>query len=346
MPASLDEGDSVELGVKRKNVTGDVSWTSSTPSAATVEQNTGKVTGVSLGTSTITASVTDNGTTYTAQCTITVVASKKDAVNAKIGTVIAYPKATTTTAGYSASYSGTWRIFYADNKQMFIIPTRVAESNYRLSDPDYTEESRPRGSSTYTNYSDDVFAERTVDGKKVTYGLTYNSRWKEKLGNSQDQKTRSIATAYLCDPANWTSYVASNAPEGTYAVGGPTKELLVLSWNAAKDNNITGAPTTEAIWGDRDVTYEGYEFYKPDALYSQSLPFPITSSIVPIIENEREYGLYNCKSEYWLASPCSDRENTVCILYSRGVSGRRFKCTRSRLLGTRRTSPCSFYSII
>ena len=71
VPTSLDKGSYVDLGIKRRDVTGDVTWTSGTTSVATVDSNTGRVTGVAAGTSIITASVA--GTTYTAQCTITVV---------------------------------------------------------------------------------------------------------------------------------------------------------------------------------------------------------------------------------------------------------------------------------
>lgn len=73
VPATLDKNDSVTLSIKRIDVSGNAKWTSDKTNIATVNENTGEVTGVAAGTATITARVTESGKTYTAQCTITVV---------------------------------------------------------------------------------------------------------------------------------------------------------------------------------------------------------------------------------------------------------------------------------
>ncbi|MBO4293420.1 MAG: hypothetical protein J5881_03425 [Clostridia bacterium] len=227
--------------------------------------------------------------------------SKADAVNTAIGQVV----------NYSANNVNSWRVFYADNKQMFIIPTGIAESNYTLQDTSVTTSTVPKGNATYTNYSDDVFASRTIGTKTVTYGLTYNSRWKEKLGNNKDESNRSIATAYMCDPANWTRYVANNAPDGTYAVGGPTKELLAAAWEQTKD---ASGNYRSAGWQSSDVEAGGYENNKPSGLYSSS---PIQRTILPTTTNGND-GLFNNGTSYWLASPSSNDSRQVCLVDYRG----------------------------
>lgn len=69
--ASVTVGDTIKLNVVRKvPATATVTWTSGTTSKATVSD--GVVTGVSAGSSIITASITDNGVSYTDTCTVTV----------------------------------------------------------------------------------------------------------------------------------------------------------------------------------------------------------------------------------------------------------------------------------
>lgn len=75
IPSFVEKDSFVTLDIKRRYVSNDaqVTWTSLTTNYATVNSTTGKVTGVAEGNATIKASVIDGGTTYTAQCTITVV---------------------------------------------------------------------------------------------------------------------------------------------------------------------------------------------------------------------------------------------------------------------------------
>ena len=250
--------------------------------------------------------------------------TKADRINSVIGQIIAYPRATDTRNGYDkdVSYDGTWRVFYADNKQMFIIPTGIAEKKFLIMEPNPNNYVRAKKDPNGNEYSgsDDVFAERTigvVGNKKVTYGLTYNSRWKEKLGSNKDTLFRSKATAYLCDPANWTRYLANNAPDGTYAVGGPTRELIIAVWEA------TGR---SAKWADRSTTIDvepgGYVTNKPAGVYDPiDGIYPIRRDILETEPGKKD-GLLNNGYSYWLASPVSQYHETVSSFYVGGqVSG-------------------------
>jgi len=204
---------------------------------------------------------------------------------------------------------------------MYIISTTNAQTGYALNG------SSKSGQNKYsTGAASEIFTTPQSGGKKnysnVTYGATYNSKW--LATSTTDANYRSQAAAYLCDPAAWDDYVSDSAPAGTFAVGGPTKELLVLSWNAAKDNGGTGAPTVAAEWNDSsDVSVSGYTSNRPSALSSSYSR--ITTGILPTTVNNTSYGLYNPINSaatgnygYWLASPCSSSNDSVCIVYYNG----------------------------
>ena len=280
VPTSLDKGKYVDLGIKRRDVTGDVTWTSGTTSVATVDQTTGRVTGVAAGTSIITASVA--GTTYTAQCTITVVASKADSINDLIGKSVTY----------SANGVSDWKIFYADNSEMFIITTNILYSSGAGG-------SATSGLTTALPSNGIPINQSTVAGAMGTdtYGRKWNHDWLTYNVNNVTAVTtenRHKAVAYLCDTSKWDAYVAKTGttPQiaNSYAVGAPTLELFVASWNKVTTNKTISG-----------VTQYGYP---------QTYSSGITSSIgKPTGET---VGLYKPASSgyYWLASPYEGSSNS------------------------------------
>ena len=261
VPAALEKNAKTTLNIKRKEISNTVSvtWESLNPDFATVNESTGEVTGVEIGTAKIKATATDNGTTYTAECTIKVEMSKEDKINSKIGTEILYPKAqagTATTdavAGYTADYNGTWKIFYANSEEMFIIPSTIVPAytvGFDTSGIPITNEAEANGSKSVATSKPAGSSENTRG-----YGYKYNNSWLQKCGQITSTGTvdsevklnenRHKATAYLCNPDNWESFVAkttgtnpTNLISGSYAVGGPTYELFIDAWNKVKNDNI------------------------------------------------------------------------------------------------------------
>ena len=227
------------------------------------------------------------------------------------------------TVNYSANGITSWRVFYSADGEMFIIPSGMASTSFTLSGDNKAGK--------YTN-SNDVFSVKnpeqgsTATYRNVEYGKKYNIQWYNKLKNgdtmnidvdsSSNPTWRSRATAYLCDPANWGDYVAKDEDgndliEGSYAVGGPTEELLVYSWNQAVENGGTGAPTTKANWAEGDVVAGGYLWNKPYELSSSVSPSPISSGILSRLYN-------NGSNSYWLTSPSSSSNDFVCRVDRRG----------------------------
>ena len=222
------------------------------------------------------------------------------AVNALIGQVVAYED--------GSGKVDSWRVYYASDTEMFLISTNTVASSTAFGS-DSGIPLRKTGASADYSGAADVFSAKTESGagysySNVDYGKTYNKLWFDTT--TTDKNSRSKATAYLCDPANWTKYIGSNAPSGTYAVGGPTKELFIKSWNASKPQTHV----QEVSLVSADVTAGGYAYNKPDHLYNDD---PILNTILPATVGRTD-GLYNNGTSYWLASPSSSLTYDVCYV--------------------------------
>ena len=230
-------------------------------------------------------------------------------VNALIGqTVTSYTE--------SSEKVNAWRVFYASDTEMFLISSNTISSSEAFGG----SSGIPLKAKSDTDYTgaENVF--------ETTYGATYNGMWKKICDekNKYDANERSKATAYLCDQTNWTEYVGANAPDGTYAVGGPTKELLVRSWVASGQTTGEKEANLKEILDDTEVSDAGYTYNKPTHLYDDD---PILTTILPKTEGGTD-GLYNNGSPYLLASPSSFSTDGVCSVSSSGyVNGSDYRIT-------------------
>ena len=230
-------------------------------------------------------------------------------INAKIGQIVEYEINTKASEDIKLAI-GDWRVFYASDTEMFLISSQTIVSKTAF------------GGSSRIPLTPKDTEENYDDGAKnkvfqTGYGLKYNEKW---LSNNPttDKNANIQATAYLCDSKNWTDYVGDTAPAGTYAVGGPTKELLVRSWVASGQTKGEIEADLKEILDDTEVSDAGYTYNKPSALYSSN---PIKNTILPKTEGGTD-GLYNNGSSYWLASPSSNGTINVCYVnYSFGFVG-------------------------
>ena len=164
-----------------------------------------------------------------------------------------------------------WQLFYADqqNKEVFLISTNVVPPTDVFGNTQIPLKSNVATS----NYTLEDF-----DKTNLIYSKNYNSIW---LGLANATYKKTSATAYLCDYDNWNENYKSGSAK--YAVGGPTIEMFVASYNniQVKDLNID------------NINERGY-------------PSIATGTI--------SEGLYNVKKDYWLASP-SNSSNARSMLY-------------------------------
>ena len=269
---NMDTGTIQTITATLKGISGTITWTSSDDDIATVENgvittaNTLTVNGqpVNSATVTITATLGD----YSESCTVTVTKpmSKWDKINSQIGQPITYP-----TLGGATG----WKIFYADNEGMFIIPTNIIAST-DASAKDSLSSGIPRSTKTVAEVMGDN-----------TYGAKWNSTWLNTSGVVTSEN-RHKAVAYLCDSENWEAYVAKTTGENptnkiaeSYAVGAPTLELFVASWNkAASSSKIVSTPLGTTTHG-----------------YNQTISSGITEEEANKVYNPTGNGYY------WLAAP-------------------------------------------
>ena len=221
---------------------------------------------------------------------------------------------------YSAGGVDDWKIFYKDDNYVYIItsdylnntnlPTGLKMSKY--TNYPYSAYWASTGAFTSTGASDIT---KAIANK---YGLGWLS------DNSRKTTYNARATADLLNVTAWTERFG-NASKGIEAIGGPTLEMWVKSWNAKstiqlKTEYVTtgyyvGTTATESLSESYSISVSGdTNLYKEGSLY-----FPYTAA------KDNCYG-------YWLASPSADDSGAVMFVkcdgwvrgycydyYSRGV---------------------------
>ena len=177
-------------------------------------------------------------------------------------------------SGYTSTYDGGWQLFYVDDEtnEIFII-SKNAVKNETLNKSGYSDYTT--GGSVFVSTS--------------KYGSKWNKMWLDKC-SSVNLNNNSQGIAYLCDTTQWSDY----AIQDTYAVGGPTLELLVASWNDSHDIN------NQIILNEDDVTSTGYPI--PESLKNEN-SIPLNSLYRPTSTGMN-----------WIASPSSNHGNHVCYL--------------------------------
>ena len=180
-----------------------------------------------------------------------------------------------------------WRIFYDDEEYVYLISSKSDGSN---TVDGCTLSEYPGSSKTYSGSADitDSFLQ------------SLNSQWFEVLGNAPSTNDNAKAVAYLMDQDVWDEYKDSEE-NASYAIGGPTLELFINSYNNSEEtSNIIEITSCDSV-GYSENTGGNY-----------------------ILETYNN-GIYNngTSSYWWLASPHSSNSNRIYYLEgSVGVLGR------------------------
>ena len=223
---------------------------------------------------------------------------------------------------YSAGGVNDWKIFYKDENYVYIITSDYL-NNVNL----------PTGlnMSTYENYPYSAYWSSvsnftSIGASDITTAVAdkYGLSWLKNNAGLTNNNAK--ATADLLNVSAWTAKFG-NASKGIEAIGGPTLEMWVKSWNEKStiqlktENSVRGyfvGPTTTGslseVADEYDSAKGGYmvkvsndtKLYKEESLY-----FPHVST----------YG--NCVA-YWLASPSTDGDFVNAILKDGLVSRGRY----------------------
>ena len=118
-------------------------------------------------------------------------------------------------SGYEPTAGGTWRLFYADDCNAYLI--RDSIGTQKLSD--YC--------SSYTTISD--------LGKNLNREYTNKQTWNMSNANAK-------AVAYLTDTSVWNTNYKTN--DASWAIGAPLLEMFIASYNATHTKQIQYQSTT------------------------------------------------------------------------------------------------------
>ncbi len=207
-----------------------------------------------------------------------------------------------------------WRIFYNDGERIFIIAADYVESDssylnlsstqmYRVADdPDHS-------SSIYSlNWFDSVNSTTTLTSSQgnADINTTMSSLFMYGKYLTQNPTSKNMsamaAAAMLVQPA-WNGFKDSNG-YAEYAVGGPTIEMWVASYNAKGYTPLyTNVNDTGYYIGNSEGTTDHYYNLDEDANtgYGDTLYFP---------HQEAVNDCYN----YWLASPGASGSLDVMVV--------------------------------
>ena len=261
----------------------DLTYTSGTPSVVTVAED-GTVTGLSEGTSVITIKGKVS-TSVSTTCTVTVTKARVSVTAADI-------------AANKEKYYGkvaenytkgglTYRIFYVDTEKKF---GDGANTIYLKADYET--------STKLTTY--------VPEGNDLTVYKNMNPMWAAKRGSiaPASWNNNERAAAWLCSPSQWTDYLDST--KATYAIGGPSAEMYVASYNDVAHNNGTEKDKLSTEYSETSVP--GY-IYKIDGTKQNGGYFTNNKTIDNSGYNSMyaESGIY-----WWVASPSSYYAGGVC----------------------------------
>lgn len=180
-----------------------------------------------------------------------------------------------------------WRIFYDDDNYVYLISSKEDGSNTVDSCPLIQY---PGSTKTY-NGSEDI---KNTDTDGFLQSL--NSQWFAALNGTPSTIGNAKAVAYLMDQDVWDEY-KDEAGNASYAIGGPTLELFMDSYNKSEEttNEIKITGCTSA--GYSENTSSGW------------------------LSTEYNNGIYNngSSSYWWLASP--DSSGSYYVFRVSGGSG-------------------------
>ena len=182
--------------------------------------------------------------------------------------------------GYSSKGAGLssliWRIFYQDDKNVYLI-SQTADGNYPVNGLSFYTYTNNSGTYTFTKKN---IVEKYNSGADVSIQGKLLMPKASSLFTTENTNENIIATAYLCDTAVWDEYTDLEG-KAEYAIGGPTVELFEKSYNAISVGNKI------------NTTVEG-DGYTDGGTSSNWF------------KTDQKSGIYRLKSSeesWWLASP-------------------------------------------
>ena len=212
--------------------------------------------------------------------------------------------------GYKSKGDGldtlVWRIFYQDDKNVYLI----SETKEYVSFYDFDGQ----------NYRKKSIVEKYNCGADVSsYGKALMPMANSLFTTSNTNETI-IATAYLCDTTVWDAYTDAEG-KASYAIGSPTIELFVKSYNASNfENTLKLSMGKNGYYCQSDPSsYDYLTTSEKNGIYiNKFLASPGDDSISMVFAGDIDIAAY-------VRTEAVFNERRVCPIVSIPVSG--FNCT-------------------
>ena len=273
-----------------------IEWSSNSTTVATVDKNTGVITGVAEGTATITAT-SANGKTAT--CSVTVEEGSMTIAEAKAA-VTSYATLKeyigTKVTDYNPEAGGTWRIFYYDAAGDFGPEGKL----YLKRDYDSRLKKNLSSYASYTPSEDGLNKMKAMNPKWSNYPT---------IGSNTIDLINERAVSYLCDGKNWSTYLDSNKADSV--IGSPSVEMYMKAFNVWKTGNKDATNLVCKV-----ESANGYSV-GANGTYDNSGSYTNNNTIEPGPNNI----FMTSGSNYWcLASPSSYDYNYVPSVHGDNVN--------------------------
>lgn len=205
---------------------------------------------------------------------------------------------------YTANNIDEWKIFYNDGKNVFIVAANNIPYVYVPTDLGLVN--KPATMSSYEVYWDhnDFKYDGTAQIKSEVADK-FLFKWVKDYPTSEIYTAKSAAS--LLDTEKWSGFVDTSVADS--AIGSPTVEMFIESWNQAEEEKIYYNTSNEyGYLIDNEKEPKDYDFY----MYNK-----------PEIEEGKGNELYVVKSNlsfgYWLVAPSAKGEEWMVAVNKYGM---------------------------
>ena len=133
---------------------------------------------------------------------------------------------------YSPTNGATenWKIFYADSENIYLIASDYVENQYAPNAADGTPVNKTEGSKYQINFNDIVNNGAYTGTLDIRTEDARVKKWISHVDKFTSEYANMKATAYLLDTSIWSEF-KDVYNKAQYAIGGPTLELFIESYN-------------------------------------------------------------------------------------------------------------------
>lgn len=299
---TVAKGKKSKINIKKESTIAneELAYISANSNIATVSED-GIVTGVALGSTTIT--ITGKNSNISTTCAVTV---KKATTTVSAAQIAEKPEKYYGKIAENYTKGGlTYRIFYVDKDNKY-----GDGKNTVYLKADYTE-----GKALSTDIS------KLTNSDLILY-KRMNPIWSAKRGgiDATSWNNNEKAAALLCAPSQWTAYVDED--KASYAIGGPSVEMYIDSYNQVPHTEA-GNYTLRAIYSETDSP--GYIYTIDGTIQNNGW-----TTNLETVDNIGYNSMYAQSEKYWwLTSPSSYNFNGICYVYPSSLNYDGYNFTRA-----------------